>query len=142
MNEYFNFKQINPSRCLESQIYKQRLNYFGYIMREKGLEKILMLRKTEGRRKGRRPPMSWLEGVNETSTLRVRHINTGVWTTTNVPTTAHQHRVMDHNYVPTTAHQHRVMDHNYVPTTAHQHRGMDHNYVSTTAHQHRGMDHN
>ncbi|UYV78810.1 hypothetical protein LAZ67_16002856 [Cordylochernes scorpioides] len=48
--------QINKS--LEFQIYKQRLTYFGHIMRPNSLEK--MLGKFEGR-----SAMSWLEGVKK-----------------------------------------------------------------------------
>ncbi|UYV66013.1 hypothetical protein LAZ67_3006186 [Cordylochernes scorpioides] len=50
--------EINPVRSLESQICKQRLNYFGHIMRANGLEK--MLGNIEGRL-----AVSWLEGVRK-----------------------------------------------------------------------------
>ena len=44
-------KEINPEYSLEGLILKQNLQYFGHLMeRVDSLEKILILRKTEGRR--------------------------------------------------------------------------------------------
>ena len=44
-------KEISPEYLLEELMLKQKLQYFGHLMRRTdSLEKILMLRKTEGRR--------------------------------------------------------------------------------------------
>ena len=43
---------------------KLKLQYFGYLMqRADSLEKILMLGKTEGRRRRGRQRMRWLDGI-------------------------------------------------------------------------------
>ena len=46
-------KEINHEYSLEGLILKLKLQYFGHLMqRTDSLEKILVLRKTEGRRRG------------------------------------------------------------------------------------------
>ena len=46
-------KEINPEYSLEGLMLKLKLQYFGHLMlRAYSLEKILMLGKTEGRRRG------------------------------------------------------------------------------------------
>ena len=46
-------KEINPEYSLEGLTLKLKLQYFGHLrQRADSLEKILMLRKTEGRRRG------------------------------------------------------------------------------------------
>ena len=43
---------------------KQKLQYFGHLMRRTdSLEKTLMLRKTEGRRRREQQRMRWLDGI-------------------------------------------------------------------------------
>ena len=45
-------KEINPEYSLEGLMLKVKLQYFGHLMqRADSLEKILMLRKTEGKRR-------------------------------------------------------------------------------------------
>ena len=45
---------------------KLKLQYFGHLMgRTDSFEKILMLRKTEGRRKRRRQRIRWLDGITD-----------------------------------------------------------------------------
>ena len=45
---------------------KLKLQYFGYLMqRTDSLEKTLMLRKIEGRRKRERQRMRWLDGITD-----------------------------------------------------------------------------
>ena len=47
-------KEISPAHSLEGLMLKLKLQYFGYLMqRADSLEKILMLGKTEGKRRGR-----------------------------------------------------------------------------------------
>ena len=51
-------KEISPEYSLEGLMLKLKLQYFGYLMlRAYLLEKILMLGKTEGRRRRRRQRM-------------------------------------------------------------------------------------
>ena len=57
-------KEISPGCSLEGLMMKLKLQYFGYLMpRTDSLEKILMLGKTEGRRRRGRQRMRWLDGI-------------------------------------------------------------------------------
>ena len=59
-------KEINPEYSLEGLMLKlkQKLKYFGHLMRRAdSLEKILMLGKIEGRRGRGRQRMRWLDGI-------------------------------------------------------------------------------
>ena len=48
----FSPKEINPEYSLEGLMLKLKLQHFGHLMlRDKSLEKALMLRKIEGRRR-------------------------------------------------------------------------------------------
>ncbi|KAF7236189.1 hypothetical protein EYD10_17082 [Varanus komodoensis] len=59
-------EEINPDCSLEGQILKMKLKYFGHLMRRKdSLEKSLMLRTIDGKRRRRRQRMRWLDGVTE-----------------------------------------------------------------------------
>ena len=55
--------EINPEYSSEGLILKLKLQYFGHMMqRANSLEKILMLGKIEGRRRGQQR-MRWLDGI-------------------------------------------------------------------------------
>ena len=54
---------------------KLKLQYFGYLMqRPNSLEKTLMLRKTEGRRRRGQQRMRWLDGITDSMYLNLRKI--------------------------------------------------------------------
>ena len=56
-------KEINPEYSLEGLMLEVKLQYFGHLMqRAYSFEKTLMLRKIEGRRRGRQR-MRWLDGI-------------------------------------------------------------------------------
>ena len=63
-------KEISPGCSLEGLMLKLNLQYFGHLMqRADSLEKkkkkqTLMLRKIEGRRRGRQR-MGWLDGITD-----------------------------------------------------------------------------
>ena len=62
----FILKEISPGYSLEGLMLKLKLQYFGHLMqRADSLEKTLMLRKTEGRRRRRRQRVRWLDGLTE-----------------------------------------------------------------------------
>ena len=46
-------KEINPERSFEGLMLKLKLQYFGHLIWTDSLEKTLMLRKIEGRRRRR-----------------------------------------------------------------------------------------
>ena len=57
-------KEIGPGCSLEELRLKLKLQYFGHLMwRAYSLEKTLMLRKIEGRRRRGRQRMRWLDGI-------------------------------------------------------------------------------
>ena len=57
-------KEISPEYWLEGVMLKLKLQYFGHLMqRTNSLEKTLMRRKIEGRRKRRWQRMRWLDGI-------------------------------------------------------------------------------
>ena len=59
-------KEINPDYSLEGLMLKLKLRYFGHLMqRAYMLEKTLMLRKIEGRRKRGPQRMRWLDGITD-----------------------------------------------------------------------------
>ena len=59
-------KEINPEYSLEGLILKLKLQYFFHLMqRADSLEKTLMLRKIEGRRRRGQQRRRWLDGITE-----------------------------------------------------------------------------
>ena len=57
-------KKINPEYSLEGLMLKLNLQYFGHLMgRTDSIEKTLMLRKIEGRRRRGWQRMGWLDGI-------------------------------------------------------------------------------
>ena len=57
--------EISPEYSLEGLMLKLKLQYFGYLIRTDSLEKILMLRKTEGRRRRGQQRIRWLYGITD-----------------------------------------------------------------------------
>ena len=59
-------KEISPEYSLEILMLKLKLQYFGHLMpRADSLEKTLMLRKTEGRRRRGQQRMRWLDVITD-----------------------------------------------------------------------------
>ena len=59
-------KEINPVYSLEGVMLNLKLQYFSNLMqRTDSLEKTLMLGKIEGRRRGGRQRMGWLDGITD-----------------------------------------------------------------------------
>ena len=57
-------KEISPECSLEGLMLKLKLQFFGHMMRgTDSLEKTLMLGKTDGRRRGGRQRVRWLDGI-------------------------------------------------------------------------------
>ena len=75
----FILKEISSEYSLEGLMLKQKLQYFGHLMRRvDSLEKTLMLRKIEsGRRRGQQR-MRWLDGITDS-------VNSGSWWWTGRP---------------------------------------------------------
>ena len=59
-------KEISPGCSLEGLMLKLKLQYFGLLMqRADSFEKTLTLGKIEGRRRGGRQRMRWLDGITD-----------------------------------------------------------------------------
>ena len=59
-------KEISPGCSLEGLMLKLKLQYFDHLMRRAdSFEKILMLGKTEGRRRRGQQRMRWLDGITD-----------------------------------------------------------------------------
>ena len=59
-------KEISPGCSLVGLMLKLKLQYFGHLMRRaNSFEKTLMLGKIEGRRRGGRQRMRWLDGITD-----------------------------------------------------------------------------
>ena len=59
-------EEISPGCSLEGLMLKLKLQYFGHLMqRTDSLEKILLLGKTEGRRRKGWQRMRWLDGITD-----------------------------------------------------------------------------
>ena len=59
-------KEISPEYSLEGLMLKLKLQHFGHLMqRTDSLEKTLMLRMIEGRRRRGRQRMRWLDGITD-----------------------------------------------------------------------------
>ena len=59
-------KEINPEYSLEGLMMKLKLKYFGHLIwRASSLEKILILGKTEGRRRKGWQRVRWLDGITD-----------------------------------------------------------------------------
>ena len=57
-------KEISPGCSLEGLMLKLKLQYLGHLMRRAdSFEKVLMLGKIEGRRRGGRQRMRWFDGI-------------------------------------------------------------------------------
>ena len=57
-------KEINPEYSLEELMLKLKFQYFGHLrQRANSLEKTLMLRKIEGKRRRGQQRMKWLDSI-------------------------------------------------------------------------------
>ena len=63
-------KEISLGCSLEGLMLKLKLQYFGHLrQRADSLENILMLGKTEGRRRSRQQRMRWLDGISDSMNM-------------------------------------------------------------------------
>ena len=66
-------KEISPEYSLEGLMLNLKLQSFGHLMQTVSFEKILMLGKFEGRRRGRQR-MRWLDGITDSMDMSLRRL--------------------------------------------------------------------
>ena len=72
MYTYIYINVYKPEYSLEGLMLKVKLQNFGHLMRRAdSLEKTLMLRKIEGRRKKQRQRRKWLDGIIDTMDMNL-----------------------------------------------------------------------
>ena len=65
-------KEISPEYSLEGLVLKLKLQYFDHLMRRAdSLEKNLMLRKTESRRRRGGQRIRWLDGITNSMNMNL-----------------------------------------------------------------------
>ena len=65
-------REINPEYSLEELMLKLKLQYFGHLVQtDDSMEKSLMLRKIDGRRRRGRQNMRWLDGITNAMNLNL-----------------------------------------------------------------------
>ena len=65
-------KEYSPEQSSEGLMLKLKFQYFGHLMRRSdSLEKTLMLRKIEGRRRRGRQRMRWLNGITDSMDMNL-----------------------------------------------------------------------
>ena len=69
-------KEVSPEYSLEGLMLKLKGQYFGHLMgRADSLEKILMLGKTEGKRRRRRQRMRCLDDITDSMDMSLRKLS-------------------------------------------------------------------
>ena len=68
-------KEINPEYSLKGLMLKLKLQYFSHLMgRADSLEKTLMLGKIEGKRRGGRQRIRWLDGITDSMNISLNKL--------------------------------------------------------------------
>ena len=75
ISSQFILKEISPDYSLEGLMLKLKLQYFGHLMqRNNSLEKILMLGKTESRKRRGWQRIRWLDGITDSLDMSLSNL--------------------------------------------------------------------
>ena len=68
-------ERTNPEVSLEGEITRQKLTYFGHVMRANLLEKEMLLGMVSGKRKQGRPKTRWLDTIKKDTGMNFKQLN-------------------------------------------------------------------
>jgi len=71
-------KRLEITTFLLDKMAKQKLTYFGHVMRAMGMEKIVMLGVMEGKRGKGRPKKRWLDDIKEWTDMEMDQLRYAV----------------------------------------------------------------
>ena len=68
-------KEISPEYSLEALLLKLKLQYFGHLMPgANSLEKILMLKETEGKKRKGKQKMRWSDSITDSMDMNLSEL--------------------------------------------------------------------
>jgi len=67
-------QQLKITTSLVNRIKRNKLNYFGHIMRSNSLEKDMIVAMGNGQRKRGRPRTRWLDGIEEDTGMSLQEL--------------------------------------------------------------------
>ena len=69
-------KEISPEYSLEGRMLKLKLQHFGHLIKKvDSLEKILMLGKTESKRRSGWQRIKWLDGITDSMDINLSKLH-------------------------------------------------------------------
>ena len=71
-------ERISPEMSLEGKITRQKLTYFGHVMRANSLEKAMLMGMVSGKRKQGRPKTRWLDTVKADTDMNIKELKEAV----------------------------------------------------------------
>lgn len=75
-NKYV-LEQIKPEKSLEALVVKQRLSYFGHVMRHASMENNILFGRVAGPRRRGGPKRKWMDGITEATGKTVQQLRDG-----------------------------------------------------------------
>ena len=66
--------QLRGNKSLRRRAARQKMRFFGHVMRADGLEKEMMLAHGEGKRKRGRPRRRWMEEIHKTTRMKLEKL--------------------------------------------------------------------
>ena len=67
-------QQVKTTTSLVNRVRRNKLNYFGHVMRSNSLEKDMVVAMGDGQRKRGRPRSRWLDGITEDTGMSLQEL--------------------------------------------------------------------